>query len=125
MLVSYFINNTENLSSSPQELIVSDIKDEQPATNSDTITQPSLDDLATEKTSVVQTSVTPDGATDDFIQLSKSETSETVDTAETTPAKNMSATAIDTEYNSIDEILNNSSTNPVLVTRSLKLHTVF
>ncbi len=91
VVVSYFKNNTEIASNSPQDIIVSDIKNEPSFTNSRTIIQTSLDDLTAEKISTGQAS-------------------------EAQSAKKTSTTAIvtelDIEHDDINEILNDASNNP-------------
>jgi general secretion pathway protein A len=87
VVVSYFKNNTEIASDSPQDIIVTDIKNESSSTYSEAIIQTSLDDLPTEIISIGQIS-------------------------EVQPTENLSTTAIDTEYDNINEILNDDSYNP-------------
>ncbi|NOQ68809.1 MAG: AAA family ATPase, partial [Gammaproteobacteria bacterium] len=112
VVVSYFKNNTEIAGNSPQDIIVSDIKNESSSTYSEAIIQTSLDNLPAEKISIEQTSEAQDVTTDDSIQHSNTDTTETFNTIKTQPAKNPSMAAIDTEYDDINEILNDDSNNP-------------
>ncbi len=112
LVASYFKNNTEIASNSPQDIVVSDIKNDLSSTNSRAIIQTSLDNLPAEIISTGQTSEVQNVTTDGSIQHSTTDTTEIFNSI-TQAANNSSITAIDAEYDDINEILNDDSNNPV------------
>ncbi len=117
IVLFYFIYNKENTANKPQNITASDIKNEEPSIVSEENIHPSLQNSSAEKISIVQTSETPNLATEDPIQLSSTDTAETVSTIENPPAtiqqiNNVSIVTIDTEYDDINAILNDASSNP-------------
>ncbi len=109
ILFFYLTQTVESDANGAPPALLSDIKNEQPSLNSEDNIHASSDNTEIEQISIQPASETQNEIKDDSIQLSETDAIESFNTIETQQTKNESETPVNSDYDNINEILDDTA----------------